>query len=75
MEQEGWNLAWAGLGSGAERAERSGSHTGGKLMRPFWESATEPSQRGADGVYSGLAIRKTSLNTRSVRAGGLEASL
>ena len=70
----GGNLAGAGLGRGAERAERSGSHRGGKLMQPFWEWTTEPSHRGADGVYSGLTIRITLLNIRSVRAGGLEAS-
>ena len=61
--------------AGAERAERSGSHTGEKLMRPFWESTTYPSQRGADGVYSGITIRITSLNIRLVQAGGLEAYL
>ena len=48
---------------------------GGKLMQPFWESTTEPSQRRADGVYSGLTIRITFLNIRLVQVGVLEASL
>ena len=67
----GGNLAGSGLGGDKERAERSGSHTGEKLTRPFLESTTDPSQRGADGMYNGLAIQITSLNIRSVWAGGV----